>query len=279
MNIKKFIFSHLISSFVLFLACGNSRHVNEEFDIKSSPEVPLLDSTNKQSFNLFDSDKYILFIDKNESSLKSISGFIFHELLTDTLRLELFYYHNKPVKLKYTMFEDGGDAIGIGSFYFDNSGYVFANKLSYDYFDIVELFVGDNKILKYKKNGAELEVLKMNPEAGLYRESAAVKQLDDFMLILQDSSYTAPKPSIKSPPILQTLEEVFVYENPDTLKLVGKLSRYEQLIYLGNNRKFDVVNGKIWSWYYIANTKGLKGWIFGHPDCLGDFNDETSSNK
>jgi hypothetical protein len=214
-------------------------------------------------------------IDKALVNMDKVRGYLRFEWQKDTLKLELFLQKGKPAKLAYTTFDDGGIASGLGAYYFDSSGKVFANKLYYEDREVTEVFLGQHEVLKYEKKG-NLRFLQMNKEAQLYREVTSVKKLDDYMMVLNNYFYTAPQPSKDAWAILKAEKPINLYELPDeNSKVISKVNQSLSLKYLGNNRQQSVVGQLTWAWYHVITEKGVEGWVFGHPELISAQDDEN----
>jgi hypothetical protein len=279
---KKAVF--ILLGWTLFISCASQ--ANNENKSGSAPDstnkvkedhvevVNKADSLNKLD-TFFTPERKMIEIDKELEHMEKVNGFIQFDWQKDTLKLELYLEKGRPAKLTYTTFDDGGIASGLGAYYFDSLGKVFANKLYYENKEVVEAYLGNHEVLKYDKNG-EIHLLQMNKEAQLYREAISVKTLDDFMMVLNIFNYTAPKPSSNAWAILKVKESLKLYESPnEKSRVLLTLNKSTSLKYLGNNRKQDVVGELTWAWYHVSTEKGVKGWVFGHPDLISEQNDET----
>jgi len=269
------------SSILMLITClgcsPSDKQKSENSEVITYNQKLPQDTIQNKGLNFFEVDKMISEVDRKTDKYQILNSFEAPiNAGRDTLKTSLYLENNKPVKLSYTVFDDGGNAGGKAVFYFDNSGYTYAHKLIFDVQEIIEVYLGKHKLIKYTKKEGKLTVQKTNSQIDLYREAVAVKTLDNLMLLYPEVNYIAPKPGENAPPTLITLKNVKLYEEPSLQsKVIENLAPKEPLIYLGNNRKIEKTNEKIKLWINVKSGKNI-GWVLSTPNLIGDNDDEGS---
>jgi hypothetical protein len=270
---------------ILFGCKGKSRSTGADSAPDSKRATGRTDSLNALVARL---DNDMTAIDR-ENSLERIDSYLLnlqHEGTVlkqqgDTLRIALYSRSNTARKLEYSLFgEDERTTEGVGYYYFDSSGRLFASRYS----DTIEeqvnqhitIFLGSHQKEDYTKVGDKI-TLGTKSEAAIvpYFVADAVKQVDDLMQVFPNVRFSTPKVEPSSGLGLFTLTAISLFaDSTSKSSKIKSLPYGSKLFYLGSSRLPEMISGQSWLWYKVKAPHGAVGWVFGHPEYIHDLNDE-----
>lgn len=215
----------------------------------------------------------IIEIEKKSKISDSISCFFLSDNLVDTLFVLLYHQDMNPIKLKYTTFDDGGYAKGYGAFYFIKNQ-LYAQNLYLGTKNIIEVYLADNRVLKYRPSDDGFQIIKMDSLSAKYREATAILSLDIFMQCFTEVEYYTSIPSYSINPILITKLSTDLYPEPSfSSEKIRNLEEGTKLKYFGSNKVVDTLNNLSWIWYHVVLPNNDRGWVFGHPNYISTLAD------
>jgi|GEM_PF-6782349 len=219
----------------------------------------LIDSVEKELDNSIIDRKYLLLGDNY-----------------DTMWISLYRNENVPLKIVYTLFEDGGKAFGFSEFYFVDSGKYVLQKTGYDDMELITvLFSGEAYRMRKRKSSDFIELLKDSIDVRKYIQLEASKLLKELLQGFPGISYNSVNSDNETSIPLSVYRDIDIYSSPDTnSSIIGHLSAGSQISYLDASSRAYTFGGRKWIWYFISSEKG-KGWVFGHSDFIGETTDES----
>jgi len=271
-----------ISLLFSLFSCSINTSKNSDISNISTDTTLVFDTSSFRPFvgnkkaSIFDLDSIITSIDNRIDEHKiEKKAILLSKFYKDSLNIKLFKENDMPVKMIYTTFEDGGEAYGEGSFYFNDTGLCFANRIKYDDFDIIELYFDDHQLIKYKKE-KDNSIVPMDIPilAQAYREAIAQKTLADYFQFFK-FRYDFFIPSDASSLFLKNLIKIELYsDHKFTAKAITEIPPNQKILFLYASNHQDNLDGKTWIWYYVQFST-YKGWIFGSPNFIVEYDDEN----
>jgi Bacterial SH3 domain len=252
---------------LLTCACTNtSEKANDIREITTPLDSPNIDSLFRQTME----------IEAHKADYDQIRATIKAANWEDSTRLQLFLAKQKPKMLTFTTFDDAGEPAGEGVYYFDQTAFPFAEKISGGEGAFYSVFFKDGGFVPFSNINSTLKLQESNNFARNYRRALSAKEINVFMQKFPTIKYQNISFDQDSSFLLKTLSNLRLRTAPsissNTIVVIPKDSLVQ---FLAATTLTDTVETMSWIWYKVKMQKSNQiGWVFGHPKYLMVVDDE-----
>jgi hypothetical protein len=234
------------------------------------------DTTSRNLINIDTIFKQVMKIEANKPHYDLIEAKIKAADWEDTTQLQLFLTKQEPKILNFTTFDDAGEPAGEGAYYFDQTAFPFALKISDSDGEFYSVFSKNGGFVPFSNINSILKLQESNSFAKNYRSALSAKQISDFMQKFPTIKYQNISFNQDSTFLLKTLANLRLRTAPSILSNTIVVIPKDSLVqFLAATAVADTVEMMSWIWYKVKMQKsGQIGWVFGHPKFLMEVDDE-----
>lgn len=238
---------------------------------KSKDTIPISNPINIDTiFN------QIMKIEADKANYELIESNIKAANWEDTTHLRLFLLKQQPKILTFTTFDDAGDPAGDGVYYFDQTAFPFAIKISNQVGEFYSVFLKNGGFAPFSNINSTLKLQQSNNFSKNYRSALSAKQISDFMQKFPAIKYQNVSFNQDSTFLLKTLTNLRLRTEPSTSSNTVVIIPKNSLVqFLAATKVADTVETMSWIWYKVKVQKSNQiGWVLGHPKFLMEVDDE-----